>query len=139
VEFETSQFATIAEAHDGDREQLIAIAQQELRSGSMGLARELADIVVFPAPSSTFDPDDRALALEILAAARSSFFDELVANVIAHALVSDNEAMQFAAIAAVSNLPCSYRASLITLLRSIADSPDVPTHLRSAASASLKA
>ena len=112
---------------------LVAEVQRRIRAGDVVLAHALASIAFNPQ-----DADRSALALEILAGARATRFDALVALIILKALMFGGETLKLAAIAAVGDLPRRLREDIFqAFLRTVAEATAEPDSVRAAAKAAL--
>jgi len=135
-----SNLEALLEFDPETRDESMALMQQQLRSGDAFLAIELAFIASPRRQGGPFSVQQRAIAIEALAAARAPQFDGLVARLVLEALVSSEPSLQLAGIAAIGNLPGEYGQSFFSpLLRDIAAGGATPDRLRSAARAALQA
>jgi len=109
--------------------------QRRLRLSDHSLAERLSSIADPDQTPHAYESEARALALEVLAAARAPQYDTLVTRTIARLLRETDETLLFSALAAVSNLPTPHRAGLHGLIKSVATSPAFPRWIRDAAQA----
>ncbi len=118
-----------------DQDHLLGVLQNKLRDGDSLLASELGRVAYGTLPRR--DGRARSLAIEALAGARSPQFDDEVLGIVAGALADPSDEVQFAAIAAASDLPRTYRRSLVELMRFTSKSTTASLDVRSAATAFL--
>lgn len=115
-------------------EALMASLQEKVRQGDLRLARGLE----IAARGERFEPDLRALALETLAGARLRVIDDLVREAIREAMTSTASQLQFAGVAAASDLSRKSQVLLSGLIRELAADEAADPAVRRAASAFLK-
>lgn len=115
-------------------ESLMGDLQSALRQGDRRLASQLAAI----ASSSQHSAEVRSLALETLAAARARSLEPITAEVVRVALEAPNSRLQFAGIAAVSDLSRSNQVLLSRVVRELIASPNASAAVKRAGAAFLR-
>lgn len=115
-------------------ESLMGNLQSQIRKGDRRLADQLAGI----ARSQQYDAEVRSLALETLVAARVRFIESLAADTVRVALEGPNQRLQFAGIAAVSDLSRRYQIAFGRVIRELVDSPNSSPAVKRAGAAFLR-
>jgi hypothetical protein len=127
--------AAFLEASGDTQDDLLCEIQERLLVGDRQLASALLQIV----NGGSFDPEDRAMALDAVAAARAPWLDDEMLLVISSMLDNRWSVLQYGAISAASELPGAHRRSLISAIRELAREKNVDVHVLSAAQAFLRA
>jgi hypothetical protein len=117
-----------------DSEQLMHELQEELRCGNRRIAQMLASAF----HQRRFDADARGLALETLAAARVRSFEPQVVELVRTAIESPEPELQFAGIAAASDLSRTKQVAISRVVRSLISAPTASTLVKQAGEAFLK-
>jgi hypothetical protein len=107
------------EAEDPDA--LMRDLQTEVREGNRRIAYMLASAFYL----RTLDVDARGLALETLAAARARWFENQVVQLVRSALDAPETELQFAGIAAASDLSQTNQVAMSRIIRTFALSPNL--------------
>lgn len=115
-------------------EGLMADLQAALREGNRRIAEQLASLAASPRHSA----EARSLALETLSAARHRPFEPLTAEAIRIALETPKPKLQFAGIAAVSDLSRRNQILFSRVVRELVQSPDASAVVKRAGAAFLR-
>jgi hypothetical protein len=115
-------------------EDLMGNLQAALRAGDRRIADQLASLVGSPQHS----PEARSLALETLSAARQRSFEPLAAEAVRIALEAPNSKLQFAGIAAVSDLSRRNQILFSRVVRELIQSPNASAAVKRAGAAFLR-
>lgn len=120
------------EADDSDR--LMRDLQEEMKRGNRRIAQMLAAAFY----QRRFDVDARGLALETLAAARLRWFEDQVVELVRSALDAPEPELQFAGIAAASDLSRANQVAMSRVIRTVAGSHETGASVKQAAEAFLR-
>lgn len=107
-----------------DTEEIMASLRRAMIAGDLKIAGQLAALVMVHDDGDPSLLDAQCLAIEILAAARMPQLSRQIHAVIRKALTSTNVDLQFAAIAALSDLSRLQRELYKPLVRFLVDQPD---------------
>lgn len=128
----------VAQLIQGDYEEgpegLMGDLQATLREGNRRIAEQLASLAASPRHSA----EARSLALETLSAARNRSFEPLAAEAVRTALEAPNPKLQFAGIAAVSDLSRRNQILFSRVVRELVQSPDASAAVKRAGAAFLR-
>jgi hypothetical protein len=115
-------------------EGLIGDLQAALREGNQRIADQLASLAASP----QYPVEARSLALETLSAARYRSFEPLAAEAVRIALEAPNPRLQFAGIAAVSDLSRRHQILFSRVVRELIESPNASAAVKRAGAAFLR-
>jgi hypothetical protein len=120
-----------------ETEDLMSDLRREIVAGNYAVATQLAGLVLMPYAGAPDVLDAQCLAIEILAAARLPQLSPLLHAVMRRALTSSNSDLEFAAIAALSDLS-RYQRELYRPLVELVAAKSRNTDVLDAAQAFLK-
>lgn len=126
-----TQLATLACV---DSDELMKSLQDELKHGNRQLALTLAAATC----DFRFEPEARGLLLETLAAARVRWFEPETMELVRNAIESPDSELQFAAIAAASDLSRPNQAAISRVISNLLLIEPVEGDVRQAAEAFLR-
>lgn len=124
----------ISGEYDDGPDELMADLQTNLRHGNRRLADQLTSVV----RSEQYDAEVRSLALETLVAARARATEWQAAEAVRVALEAPYPQLQFAGVAALSDLSRRHQIALTRVIREIVSSPTASASVKRAGAAFLR-